>query len=255
MSRASSAAGKVFPSPIAPTLRRLAAKLRSGGDAAALLTALERALHEFPGFEHMHLEPAGEKAAFESARLALPLVGDAGPLGLMRIDAGDAGEFSTGQLQLANAVADVAAVVIEHALRARGQSTSLDLLAVALDELALGVLCFDEGGALLFANAAARALLGGKIPAQWIDVWNQLAPAARRVPGRPFVRRDGSRLIHATARKLATTGPAAVVLADLAPRVGAFGETLAGEVYRSLVERSRLTLGVLAGPEGSPAAL
>lgn len=243
--------------PLALVLRRLAAALRAGGEADALLPAIERALRDLPGFAHASLEPAhaGQVSGFDSEKLALPLLGAGGPLGMLRLGAGEQGEFGPAQLHLAGAVADLASVALENALRSRGSLVAVDVLAVALDGLSHGVLCFNAAGALLYANAAARALLGGRVPVQWAELWSSFPPGVGGQPGEAFIWRTGGRPVQVSARRPAEDGPGAVVLADLAPRLGAFGETLAAEVYRGLLERHALALAVVSGAEGCLARL
>lgn len=242
--------------PVLPaTLRTLAADLRAGADLSALLAALGRALAAVPTLRGFTVEAPAEATTFDTERLAIPLLGAGGSLGMMKIATGGSGTFRSSRLHLAGALADLAAVMIDHALMARSRTAPAEMIAIALVDVPVGVLCFDGSGALVFANPAAHQALGGRIPADWSAVWTALAPAGRREPGQSFVLRQGSRLVHATARRASATGPGAVVLTDLAARINGFGEALAGEVYRSLVERAPLCLGLLVGADGSPAAL
>lgn len=243
--------------PVALTIRRLAQELRAGGTAPQLAAALARALGVLPGLGGIEIEPAAQHipAVFDSTRLTVPLVGTAGLLALMRVGQGAGSEFAPENMQFASAVADLASVVLDQALRTGGDRASADVLSVVLDELPLGILCFDAGGALLFANTAARALLGARLPARWAAVWEQLAAERRIAPGQSFLWQESGRNVLVTARRPTAAGPAAVVLTDLAPRIEAFGETIANIVYRCLVERRRCALAVVQSGDGAPAAL
>jgi hypothetical protein len=246
--------GKTSPL-IAATLRTLAGDLRSGADLSALLAAIGRALAAVPSLRGFTVEPLGEAVEFSSDRLTVPLLGGSGAIGQLKVASGGGGFFRPSRLQLAGALAELAAVVVDHALVARTRTAPAELISIALTDLPVGVLCFDGSGALVFANAAAHQALGGRVPADWPAVWSTLAPAARREPGTAFILREGSRLVHVTARRSSPTGPSAVVLTDLAARVNAFNEVLSAEVYRSLVEKLPLSIGVVSASEGSPAAL
>lgn len=258
MSSASKAPVETRPrtSPlIAATLRTLAGDLRSGADLSALLAAMGRALASVPTLRGFTIEAVGEAAEYSSDQLSIPLLGPAGSLGTMRLAPGGGGTFRSSRLQLAGALADLAAVVVDHALVARTRTAPAELIAVTLADLPVGVLCYDGSGTLVFANTAAHQAVGGRVPVDWAAVWSTLAPAGRREPGTSFVLREGSRLVHVLSRRVSPTGPGAVVLTDLAARVNAFNEVLSAEVYRSLVERQPMCLGVIAGGDGSPAAL
>jgi len=242
--------------PVIPaTLRTLASDLRNGADLNALIGALGRALAAVPPLRGFTVAPMSGPAEFGPDRLALPVVGSSGPLGLMTVSPGGDGAYRGSRLQLAGALADLAAVVIEHALSARSRLAPAEIVAVALADVPVGVLCFDGAGALVSANPAAQRLLEGRVPVDWPGVWAGLAPESRSTPGMSFVWRQGSRLVHVTARRSGPAGAGAVVLVDHSARIDAFSAVLSAEVYRSLVEKAPLVLGVIAGPAGSPAAL
>jgi len=251
-----SAEPRAHASPLlAATLRALAGDLRVGADLSALLAAMGRALASVPTLRGFTVEPADGAHEFAADRLSVPLLGSAGSLGAIKIASGGGGVFRASRLQLAGALADLAAVIVDHALVARTRTAPTEMIAVALADLPVGVLCFDGSGAVVFANPSAHQALGGRIPGDWAAVWSTLAPAGRREPGTAFVLREGSRLVQVTARRTSPTGPGAVVLTDLAARVNAYSEALSGEVYRCLVEKQPLCLGVIAAGDGSPAAL
>lgn len=240
---------------IAATLRTLAGDLRSGADLSALISAMGRALASVPTLRGFTVEAVGEGSEFASDRLSIPLLGSTGALGTMKLAPGGGGTFRSSRLQLAGALAELASAVVDHALVARTRTAPAELIAITLADLPLGVLCYDGSGALVFANAAAHHALGGRVPADWTSVWSTFAPAGRREPGTAFVLREGSRLIHLAARRASATGPGAIVLTDLAARVNGFNEAVSAEVYRCLVEKQPVSLGVVAGVDGSPAAL
>lgn len=245
---------KQAPAVLPATLRTLASDLRNGADVRALIGAFGRALATVPPLRAFTVNPMEGDVAFGPDHLTLPLIGTGGTLGTMQVAPGGDGGFRAGRLQLAGALAELAAVMIDHALMARTRVAPAEVLAVALGDLPVGVLCFDGTGALVCANPAAQHLLEGRIPVDWPAVWAALAPAGRKAPGVSFILRQGRRAIHVTARRPAPTGSAAVVLQDVGPRIEAFGEAVSAEVYRALVEKRSLVLGVLEAVTGSPAA-
>jgi len=255
VSRTSAESHPTAASPIPSTLRTLAGDLRAGADIPALLAAMGRALASVPTLRGFTVDAIDGGAGFAPDQLSIPLLGSTGELGTMKLAAAGGGVFRPGRLQLAAALADLAAVVVDHALAARTRTAPAEMIAITLADLPVGVMCYDGSGSLVFANQAAHHALGGREPVDWPAVWSTLAPAARREPGTAFVLREGSRLVQVVPRRTSPTGPGAIVLTDLAARVNAFSEVLASEVYRSLVEKQPLCLGIIAGADGSTAAL
>lgn len=232
--------------------RRLAASLRAGKSADEALAGIRQAVSLLPGLENVGFSAGDGPVEFKSDALTIPLVGADGTLGAMSVSPGAGEAFHSGQLQMAGAVADAVSAMIEQYNAARSGVSVGRFLEIALNELPIGIICFESGGGQFFANNRATAFLSADVPTSWDSVWEQLAPERCKEVGKSFVRSKGLHLLYCAARQATDGGPRAIVITDLAPQAAAFSDGLALDIMRAGENAEVMSLAVIAAPEGSP---
>jgi PAS domain-containing protein len=222
-------------------VRQLSGAFRRFGEFDQFVAGLESALGKTEFFDRAAIalfprlrEEGSGRGSFPPSTLCLPLAGDDRVLGMLTFS-NEQREFGPADLHMMGGLAELVAVMADHALRFGEQRRNLALLSFLLNQVPVGVLCFDEEGRILIGNSLGGRLLGrsleegtGELPIEWRE-------EVQRAAGGAFHRGAGGKLLHAvvsTPSSAAGQGVRALVLTDLAPEVDRFREAVAREVYR-----------------------
>jgi PAS domain-containing protein len=244
-------------------VRSLAAAFRQFGEFGAFVAGLEAALGQTEYFDRaaislfprVHAEEGA--GSFPPSTLCLPLPGNERVLGMVSFSS-EGREFGPADLHLMAGLAEVVAVMADHALRFGEQRRNLALLDYLLNQAPVGVLCFDEDGRVLVANSIGRRLAartgeeegGWALPQEWRKEVVEASDG--------FHREVNGKLLHVAIKRAPSSGGdgvCALVLTDLTPEVDRFREGVARETYRCGWLGKPLTLAILHAREGAGALM
>jgi len=236
-------------------VRQFADAFRHIADFEGFVRSLEKALGATEFFEKAAIslfprlkQEDGGLTEFPASTLCLPIAGEGRILGMARFSNGER-PFCSDDLRLMGGLADLLAVMTDHALRFGEQRRNLALLSFLLNQVPTGVLCFDHEGRILLGNSAGRRLVGLeagehndlRLPPNWRE-------AAEKAGGQAFHHASDACLIQAIA-KSSSSGAGeevrALVLHDLTTEIERFHERFSTELYRSAWLKQKTTLVVL----------
>lgn len=236
-------------------LRAFAGVTRRMGDFTDFHEALRQLVHEDSylagAVEILDSANAAEKKPdfenLDSSGTVLPVCNSEGQAGYLNYSGRRDGEpFLAEDLHLMGAIAGFIGVLTAKAQQFRKQDDSLRVLQYLINQLPLGVVCFDSGGNLLVENKLATRLLGASGSALIRGALSE-----RRLNGKGRLRLHlevEGKLLYAEGRRLevdADLSTTAFVVHDMSIQREKHWLQLERSVYRSESRGSPLTVALL----------
>jgi hypothetical protein len=239
---------------LAEVYRRFTKTLSSFSDLNMFAQSLDAALQADPHLASRLLlvderDDGGANEVFEKGHVVVPLRGDT-PNGYVQVSQHrDARPFGPGDLQLMGAIAGFVSSLYSQAKVQQKLAHKANILQFLIDQLPLGIVCFDSSGELISGNVMAWSQLNLKeapAPGAAGPVLKALL-AGVGIQGEAHIEIDG-RLMFVARRDFEPAGEdrvTAYVIYDLSKRRGRLIDALDREYYKARCLDAGVTVALL----------
>lgn len=190
-----------------------------------------------------------DDSVYQKGRVVLPLRGDAEGSFITSAGRRDSKQFDASDIHLMGSMADFVSVLYAQANRFRKLRERENILQFLIDQLPVGVVCFNAAGELVSGNALAWRQLGLNPERKNLDEAPVLALLRDDASGKAdrHFEVDG-RLMFAMRRSFAPKGGESVdahVIYDLSKRRERLAESLELECYKALSLEQQVSVALL----------